>query len=78
VPADRDAERDPLVRVPGALVHAALGEAGRERGDRHPALVEDAQELGVAPAALAEQVRGGDAAVGERELAGVGGAPADL
>ena len=42
-----------------ALVHAALSQAGGQRGDRHPALVQDPQELGVAPAAPAEQVSAG-------------------
>src|SRR5580700_11571550 len=72
------AERLALAGVPDALVHAALGQAGGQRGDRHPARIEDLQELGVAPAALAEQVLRGDAAVREGQLARVGGEPSDL
>ena len=44
------AERLPLAGVAHALVDAALGQADRQRGDRHPALVQDLEELGVAPA----------------------------
>ena len=72
------AERLALPGVPDALVHAALGQPGGQRRDRHPALVQDLQELGVAPAALAEQVLGRHPAAGEGELAGIRGAPADL
>ncbi len=60
------------------LVHARLRQPGAQRRDRDPALVQDGQEVGVAAAALAEQVRRRHAAVGERQLAGVGGVPADL
>ena len=50
------AERRPLAGVAQAFVHAALGQADRERRDRDPALVQDLQELGVTAAARAEQV----------------------
>ena len=78
VGADRLAERLPLVRVPQRLVHAALRQPDAEGGDGDAALVQDREELRVAPAALAEQVLGGDPAVGEGELTGVGGVPAHL
>ncbi len=59
------AERRPLPHVAQALVEAALGQAGRERGDRDPALVENPQELGVTPARLPEHVADGHPAVTE-------------
>ena len=49
-----------------------------ERGDGDPAVVEDGQELGEAPAALAEQVVRRHPAVGEREPVRVGRVPAHL
>ena len=76
--ADRPAERLPLLRVLHRLVDAALRQPDAERRDRDAPLVEDRQELRVAAAPLAEQVLGRHAAVGERQLAGVGGVPADL
>src|SRR5581483_1241048 len=75
---DRVAERLPFLRVPQRLVHAALGQPGGQRGDRDAALVEYRQELGVAAAALADEVLRGYPHVVEGQLAGVRGAPADL
>src|SRR5580700_560619 len=72
------AERLALPGVGDAFVHATLRQPGGQRRDRHPALVQDLQELGVAPAALTEQVLGRDAAAAEGQLPGVGGAPAHL
>src|SRR3712207_7730459 len=54
-------------------VHAALGGPHRERGDGDGALVEDPQEVGVAAAALAEQVLLGHPDVVEGQRVGVAG-----
>ena len=78
VVADRLAEGVALLRVLDRLVDAALGEADGQGGDGDPALVEDPQELGEAPAPLAEQVRRRHPAVVEGQLVGVRGGPADL
>jgi len=43
-------ERRSLLHVPQALVDAALSQAGRQRGDGDPALIEDLQELRVTAA----------------------------
>ena len=72
------AERLALLGVLHALVDAALGDAGGDGGDGDAALVQDRQEVGVAAAALAEQVLLRDADVGEGERVRVGGVPADL
>src|SRR6185437_15101061 len=77
-PPDRSAERGAVPDVGQRLVHAPLGESGGQGGDRDPALVQRAQELGVAPPALAEQVRRGHPAAVERQLVGVRTRPADL
>src|SRR5207302_10462483 len=61
-------ERAALLRVGHALVEASLGQADAERGDRDAAVVERLEELREPAAPFAEQVRLGDAAVGEREL----------
>ena len=45
-----------LLGVADGLVDAGLRQPDRERGDRDAALVEDRQEVGVAAAALAQQV----------------------
>jgi hypothetical protein len=50
------AERLTLLGVAHRVVDAALRRADREGRDGDPALVEDPQEVGVAAAALAEQV----------------------
>jgi hypothetical protein len=76
--ADLVAERLPLVHVAQALVDAALGQPDRQGGDRDPPLVEDAQELGVAPATLAEQVRSGTRQSSKDSSLGVRRQPADL
>ena len=55
---ERLAEHGALLRVVDRLLEASLRRAGRERGDRDAALVEDVQEVGEAAAALAEQVGG--------------------
>ena len=47
-------------------------------GDGDAAVVEDGQEVGEAPAPLAEEVLGGDPAVGEGQPVGVRGVPAHL
>ena len=78
VRADRAAERVPLLGVLHRLVHTALRQARGQRGDGDPALVQDPQELRVAAALLAQQVRRRDADVGEGQLARVRGVPADL
>ncbi len=54
--ADRRTERLALLGVLHTFVDAALRGADRQRGDGDAALVEDAQEVGVAAAALTEQV----------------------
>ncbi len=71
VGADGLAEGVTFLRVGDRLVHAALREPRAQRGDRHPALVQDAQELRVAAPLLAQQVRGRDPDVGEGQLTGV-------
>ena len=76
--ADRAAEGLAIAGVRHRHVEAGLDAADRERGDRDPAVVEGGEELGVAAAALAEQVAGGDARTLEGQRVGVGGVPAEL
>ena len=75
---DRLAELLALLRVGECEVVGALREPDAHRGDRDPAAVEDLEELLEALAARAEQVSLGHGAVAERELARVGGLPAEL
>jgi hypothetical protein len=60
------------------VVEARLDAADRQRRDGDPAVVEGGEELGVAAAAVAEQVGLGHPAVGEGQAVGVGGVPAEL
>ena len=53
-------------------------DADGQRRDRDAALVEDAQEVGIAAAALAEQVLFGHPHIVEAQRVGVRGVPADL
>ena len=75
---ERLAEDGALLRVVDRRLEASLRRAGRERGDRDAALVEDVEEVREPPAPLAEQVRLGHAHVLEGERMRVGGVPADL
>ena len=74
----RPTEGLPLRPVAERLVDAALGETHGDGGDADPSLVEHLEELGIAAALGAEEVLGGDPAVREGDLVGVGGQPADL
>jgi hypothetical protein len=76
--ADLVAERLPLVDVAQALVDATLGQPHREGGDGDPPFVENAEELGVAPPHLAQQVRFGHPAIAKRQLSGVRRQPSHL
>ena len=67
-----------FLRVVDGRLEAALRGAGRQRGDRDAALVEDVQEVREPAAALAEQVALGHPGVLEGERMRVGGVPADL
>src|SRR5262249_49741626 len=67
-----------LLGIPYALVHAALGQAGGQRGDRHPALIQDLEELRVAAASFAQEICRRNPASGERKLPRVGRAPPDF
>jgi hypothetical protein len=58
--ADRAPERLPLPGVLQAEVEAGLDAADGERRDRDPPVVERGEELGVAAAALPEEVALGD------------------
>src|SRR6266568_8475328 len=78
VMAEPVTECGPLPDVANALVDAARGQAGRQCRDRNPPLVQGPQELGVAAALLAEQVRGRNPAGREGQLPGVRGTPAHL
>jgi hypothetical protein len=64
-------ERRAVGDVAQALGDAPGCEAGSQRGDRHPSLVQGRQELGIAAAALAEQVVGGNPAGVEGQFSGV-------
>ena len=75
---DRLAEGLAFAGVAGALVDAALCGADGQRGDGDTALVEYAQEIGVTPPALAQQVLRGHPDVIEAQRVGVRGVPADL
>jgi hypothetical protein len=66
------------VRVRVGEVVRALREPDAHRGDRDAPAVEDLEELVEPLATRPEQVAFGHGAVGERELAGVGGLPAEL
>src|SRR6476469_9549443 len=76
--ADRVPAGLPLVRVPHTLVHATLCQPDGDGRDRDPALVQDGQELGVAPATLAEQVLHRDSTVRKGQFMCVRAVPADL
>src|ERR1700738_3152333 len=78
VGADLLAERLPFLGVLHALVDAALCRTDRQRRDGDPALVEDAQEVGVAAAAFTEQVLRRHPHVVEAQRVGVGCIPAHL
>ena len=78
VPADRLTECLAFPRVLDALVDASLRGAGGQRGDRDAALVEDAQEVGVAAAAFTEQILFRHPHVVEAQRMGIRGVPADL
>src|SRR5699024_7750100 len=61
--AEGPAEHDPPLRVVHGLLEAALGGADAEGRERHPALVEDGEEVREAAAALPQQVLLGHAHV---------------
>src|ERR1700722_9772187 len=75
---DRAAELAPLERVGLGKVVAALRQTDAHRSDGDPAAVEDLEELVEPLAPRAQQVALGHAHPLERELAGVGRAPAEL
>src|SRR5690606_21032207 len=75
---DRTTEGLPLAGVLDAQLEAGLDEAECEGRDRDPAVVEDREELRVAPATLAEQVVGGHPDSRERQRMGVADVPAEL
>src|SRR6185437_10596185 len=59
-------------------LHGGQGLGVGAVGDAEPLLREVLPEVGKAPVLLPQQVLGGDAHVGERQLGGVGGLQADL
>src|SRR6266851_1633095 len=78
VGADLLAKGAALAGIAKALVEATLGEAHGQGADGDAAPVEDGQEVAVAGALLADEVFHRHPASLEDQLAGVGGAPAEL
>ncbi len=75
---DRPTEGDPFAGVCHGVINAALDHPHRQSGDRDATFVENLQELGIAPATLAEQVVLRHSTLDERQAVGIRGVPSHL